>query len=188
MRCAPRATPCMLTVIWCHSECCVPSGLDIEAAGGSVVHYYNLLLWGHQITGNMTWALFVVKCRNTQKSGHSPLWQTCKVLCPWALFHKTILHAHVCMPVAQFWSTAAACMATCTDKFLERQTLHMTKWILSLTCHVRLLTNCQLGSVWISVSSVIGHNTSVHSLIAFLDISNGQSGGSGTRHSCWWGG
>ena len=29
----------MLTVTWCHSECCVPSGLNFEAAGGSVVRY-----------------------------------------------------------------------------------------------------------------------------------------------------
>ena len=29
----------MLTVIWCRSECCVRSGLDFEAAGGSFVHY-----------------------------------------------------------------------------------------------------------------------------------------------------
>ena len=29
----------MLTVRWCCSECCVPSGLDFEAAGGSVVCY-----------------------------------------------------------------------------------------------------------------------------------------------------
>ena len=30
----------MLTVTWCHSECCVLSGLDFEAAAGSVVCYY----------------------------------------------------------------------------------------------------------------------------------------------------
>ena len=27
----------MLTVTWCPTECCVPSGLDFEGAGGSVV-------------------------------------------------------------------------------------------------------------------------------------------------------
>ena len=32
---------------------------------------------------------FVIKCLNTQKSTHPPVWQACKVLCPWALFHKT---------------------------------------------------------------------------------------------------
>ena len=34
----------MLTVTWCRSECCVPSGLDFEAAGGSVVCYYCFVL------------------------------------------------------------------------------------------------------------------------------------------------
>ena len=30
----------MLTVTLCHSECCVPSGLDFEAAGDSIVCYF----------------------------------------------------------------------------------------------------------------------------------------------------
>ena len=57
-----------LTATWCRSECCAPSGLNFEARGGSVVHYYlsNHLLWGHQVAVNMTWALFVVKCGNTK--------------------------------------------------------------------------------------------------------------------------
>jgi len=46
----------MLTVTWCHSECCVPSGLNFEAAGGSVVRYS--LLRGHRVTMNMTRVLF----------------------------------------------------------------------------------------------------------------------------------
>jgi len=29
----------MVVVTWCCSECCVPSGLDFEAAVGSVVRY-----------------------------------------------------------------------------------------------------------------------------------------------------
>ena len=32
---------------------------------------------------------FVVKCGNSRKSIHPPLWQTCKVLRPWALFRET---------------------------------------------------------------------------------------------------
>ena len=35
---------------------------------------------------------FVVKCGNTWKSAH-PLWQTCKVLCPWALIGETTVQA-----------------------------------------------------------------------------------------------
>ena len=50
----------MLTVTWCRSECCVPSGLDFEAAGDSVVHYFvsNYLLRGLRTALDMTWALF----------------------------------------------------------------------------------------------------------------------------------
>ena len=71
----------------------VPSGLNFEAAGGSAVLYClsNYLLRGHWVAVNMTWALFMIKCRNTQKSAHPPLWWTCKVLCPWALFCKTVV-------------------------------------------------------------------------------------------------
>ena len=36
--------------------------------------------------------LFVVKCWNAQKSTH-PVWQTCKVLCPWELFRETMVLA-----------------------------------------------------------------------------------------------
>ena len=40
----------------CRSECCVPSGLDFEAAGDSVVRYFvcNYLLRGLRVTVNMT--------------------------------------------------------------------------------------------------------------------------------------
>ena len=50
----------MLTVTSCRSECCVPSGLDLEATGDSVVRYFvfNYLLHGLQVAVNMTWALF----------------------------------------------------------------------------------------------------------------------------------
>ena len=29
----------------------------------------------------------MVKCGNSRKGAYPPLWQTCNVLCPWALFH-----------------------------------------------------------------------------------------------------
>ena len=50
----------MLTVTWWRSDCCVPSGLNFEAAGGFIVHYClsNYLLRGHQVTVNMTWPFF----------------------------------------------------------------------------------------------------------------------------------
>ena len=47
---ACTASYTMLMVTWCHSGCCVPSGLDFEAAGGSIVCYClsNYLLQGHE--------------------------------------------------------------------------------------------------------------------------------------------
>ena len=38
---------------------------------------------------------FIVKCRNTQESARTPLWQTCKALCPWVLFHETMLTTRI---------------------------------------------------------------------------------------------
>ena len=35
----------------------------------------------------------MVKCRSTRKSAHIPLWWTCKVLHPWALFHETTVQS-----------------------------------------------------------------------------------------------
>ena len=43
----------MLTVTSYHFECCVPSGLDFEAAGDSVVRYF-VLLRGLRVTVNIT--------------------------------------------------------------------------------------------------------------------------------------
>ena len=50
----------MLTVTSYSSEHCVPSGLDFEAAGDSVVGYFvlNYLIRGLQVVVNMTWVLF----------------------------------------------------------------------------------------------------------------------------------
>ena len=62
----------MLTVTLCRSECCVPSGLDFEAAGDSAVRYFvsNYLLRGLRVAVlNMTWALFR-GCGNSRKSAH----------------------------------------------------------------------------------------------------------------------
>ena len=57
---ACTASYIMLMVTWCHSGCCVPSGLDFEPAGGSIVHYClsNYLLQGHRVTVNLRWVLF----------------------------------------------------------------------------------------------------------------------------------
>ena len=50
----------MLTVTSYSSECCAPSGLDLEAAGDSVVGYFvlNYLIRGLQVAINMTWVFF----------------------------------------------------------------------------------------------------------------------------------
>ena len=96
MRCTLWTTPCS----WWHAECCVASGPNFEAAGGSVVCYYlsNYLLQGqwasrykHDLIALLSgsppallknvfhrgegraWERgydLKVKCRNTQKSAH----------------------------------------------------------------------------------------------------------------------
>ena len=39
---------------------------------------------------------FIVKCGNTQKSSHPPLWQTWNELHPRALIHETMVYVYVC--------------------------------------------------------------------------------------------
>ena len=46
---------------------------------------YNESLWSVCFKISFKW---LIKCRNTRKSTHLPYWQTCKVLCPWALFAR----------------------------------------------------------------------------------------------------
>ena len=79
-----------LTVTSCRSEPCVPSGLNFKATAWwfrctFFVSNYSVL----RVAVKMTWRSFVVKCGNSRKSAHPPLWQTCKVLRPWALFRET---------------------------------------------------------------------------------------------------
>ena len=71
----------MLIVTSCHSD--VP-GLNFEDAGDSAVHYFlfNYLLQTQRGRS------FVVKCGNTQKSAHPPIWPTCKVLRPFGNLHN----------------------------------------------------------------------------------------------------
>ena len=56
----------------------MPSGLDFEAAGDSIVRYFvsNYLLRGFRVAVNMMWALFRGKRGNSQKSAHPLLLQT----------------------------------------------------------------------------------------------------------------
>ena len=67
--------------------CCELSGLDFEAAGGSIARYYLSAssCCKHDMHGHSS----VVKYGTTVKSAHLPLWQTCNVLCPWVLFRET---------------------------------------------------------------------------------------------------
>ena len=58
---ASTASYTMLTVTLCRSECCVPSGLDFEAAGESVVRLFCVQLFFSRALShckNMTWELF----------------------------------------------------------------------------------------------------------------------------------
>ena len=77
----------MLTVTSCRWECCVPSGLDFEAAGDSVVCYFV----SSRASSCCKHDMGMVKSRNSRKSTHPPLWQTWKVLRPWALFRETMV-------------------------------------------------------------------------------------------------
>ena len=65
----------MLTVTWCCSEYCVPTRLNFEVVGASVVHYYssNYVLRGHWVVVNMTWALFCGKMWQNSKEHPLPL-------------------------------------------------------------------------------------------------------------------
>ena len=60
MWCTLQATPRWLGAV---QSVVVPSGHGLEAAGGSVV------LWGHRVAVNMTWAFFY---GNIRKSAHGP--------------------------------------------------------------------------------------------------------------------
>ena len=64
----------MLTITLYSSECCVPSGLDFEAAGDYVVNYFvsNYLLRGLQVTVNVTWALVRGEMRKQSKECPPP--------------------------------------------------------------------------------------------------------------------
>ena len=64
----------MFMVTWCHSECCVPSALDFEDAGGSVVCPI-IFAMRHQAAVIITWT--VDKCKNTRNSAHHPTLMTC---------------------------------------------------------------------------------------------------------------
>ena len=65
----------MLTVTWSCSECCVPSGLNFEASSASIAHYCSIIFFEvHQVTVNLTWALFIDKCKHQNQV--LPVWQT----------------------------------------------------------------------------------------------------------------
>ena len=86
----------MLMVTCCHSECCVSSGLDFEAVGGSIVPYCLCLRGSSHCKYDMGTLLWLIACGSIQKSVHSPLWQTCKVLHPWGLLCETTVHTIYC--------------------------------------------------------------------------------------------
>ena len=91
----------MLTVTSWRSECCVPSGLDFEAIGDSVVRYFvsNYLLWGLWVAVNMMWVTSVpgLPCFDLRFAF------TIFPISPWALFRETMVlklisvHFHWCV-------------------------------------------------------------------------------------------
>ena len=71
----------------------MPSGLKtapLYIVVCAIINY--LLLLGHWVVVDMTRAFFDAKSRNTQKSAHSSVWQTCKMFHPWVLFRKTTVY------------------------------------------------------------------------------------------------
>ena len=83
----------MLTVTSCHSECCVPSGLDFEAAGDSVVRYFCVQLFALRASSRCKHDVGALSWLNVETVERAPtpppLWQTCKVLRSRALFRET---------------------------------------------------------------------------------------------------
>ena len=92
----------MLTVTWCHSECCVPSGLDFQAAGGSIVRYClsNYLLRGHPDAVNMH-DMGTLSWLNAEPLERVPTPLVGRLLRCSALFRETTVNAepHNCVHV-----------------------------------------------------------------------------------------
>ena len=68
---------------------------------------------------------FVVKCGNTLKSTRPSLWQTCKVLHPWVLFHETmVLYTKIyekgSLSLLVCSQTIHKIIQTCTALYTER--------------------------------------------------------------------
>ena len=126
----------MLTVTLCRSECCVPSGLDFEAARDSVVRYFvcNYLLRGLRVTVNMTWRSFVVKYGNSRKSAHPPLWQTCKVLRSWVFFREATVVQCCCQGVLVLSSIVLVLSNTFLMSSFCYGYMFMNKISMSQTC------------------------------------------------------
>ena len=73
---------------------------------------------------NMKWALF----RGPQP--HPPLWQDCKVLCPWAFFHETIVLLSTTRSLHRanfllYPSHLPSCLCRCAKEW--KLAVHLTK-------------------------------------------------------------
>ena len=85
MRCKLQATPSPRWQWWCPSECCMPSGLDFQAACGLVVRYclsnfFALRASKHDM-GPLSWL-------KAETLGRTPTPIFDKMLCPWVLFSR----------------------------------------------------------------------------------------------------
>ena len=76
----------MLT--WCRSECCVQSGLDFEATGGSIVRYCLSNPFASRASTHCKHDMGTLSWLNVEALER----RTCKVLHPWALFRKTTVY------------------------------------------------------------------------------------------------
>ena len=82
--------------------------------------------------------------QNTWKSAHPPLWQTCKVLRPWALFHETMAYV-VSRSVPQIHERS------CTSKPWGRSPRGLLVQLLEGVCMVYLA--CSYGNCCVSCYS-----------------------------------
>ena len=95
MWCTPRATPCLQWYGAVQSVVCGQgSTLKLLVVLSTLLLVQLFAAWGHWVAVNMTWVHFRAK---HSKEYPPPLWQTCKVLRPWALFHETAVLASLKM-------------------------------------------------------------------------------------------
>ena len=86
----------MLMVTCCHSECCVSSGFDFEAVGGSIVPYCLCLRGSSHCKYDMGTLLWLIACGSIQKSVHPLFGRLVRCSAHGGFFCKTTVHTTYC--------------------------------------------------------------------------------------------